>query len=39
MTHVTALIALHAAVALFGFAVLFGKWLALSPVGSRRPIR
>jgi drug/metabolite transporter (DMT)-like permease len=32
MTHPTALVALHAAVALFGFAGLFGKWLALSPV-------
>jgi drug/metabolite transporter (DMT)-like permease len=32
MTHATALVALHAAVALFGFAGLFGKWLALSPV-------
>ena len=32
MTRTTALIALHAAVALFGFAGLFGKWLALSPV-------
>src|SRR5438105_12024354 len=28
----TALIALHVAVALFGFAALFGKWIALSPV-------
>lgn len=28
----TALLALHAAVVLFGFAGLFGKWLALSPV-------
>lgn len=28
----TALVALHAAVALFGFAGLFGKWLALPPV-------
>ncbi len=26
-----ALVALHAAVALFGFAALFGKWIALSP--------
>ena len=32
MTHAAALVALHAAVALFGFAGLFGKWLALSPV-------
>jgi drug/metabolite transporter (DMT)-like permease len=32
MGHATALIALHVAVALFGFAGLFGKWLALSPV-------
>ena len=32
MTHATALVALHAAVALFGFAGLFGKWLVLSPV-------
>jgi drug/metabolite transporter (DMT)-like permease len=32
VTHATALLALHAAVALFGFAGLFGKWLALSPV-------
>jgi drug/metabolite transporter (DMT)-like permease len=35
VVHVTttaALVALHAAVALFGFAGLFGKWLALSPV-------
>ena len=32
MTHAAALLALHAAVALFGFAGLFGKWLALSPV-------
>ncbi len=32
MTTLTALVALHAAVALFGFAGLFGKWLALSPV-------
>ena len=32
MTHAGALVALHAAVALFGFAGLFGKWLALSPV-------
>ena len=27
-----ALVALHGAVALFGFAGLFGKWLALPPV-------
>lgn len=32
MTNVAALVALHAAVVLFGFAGLFGKWLALSPV-------
>ncbi len=32
MSHTSALIALHASVALFGFAGLFGKWLALSPV-------
>src|SRR5262245_1839118 len=32
MTHATALVALHAAAVLFGFAGLFGKWLALSPV-------
>jgi drug/metabolite transporter (DMT)-like permease len=32
MTHVGALAALHIAAALFGFAGLFGKWLALSPV-------
>ena len=32
MTHATALFALHAAVVLFGFAGLFGKWLLLSPV-------
>jgi drug/metabolite transporter (DMT)-like permease len=32
MTNAAALIAVHAAVALFGFAGLFGKWLALSPV-------
>jgi len=31
MTGTTALVALHAAVALFGFAALFGKWLALPP--------
>src|SRR4051812_46165436 len=30
MTHAGALIALHAAVALFAMAGLFGKWLALS---------
>lgn len=29
MTPRTALVALHAAVALFGFAALFGKWIAL----------
>ena len=28
----SALLALHVAVALFGFAALFGKWIALSPV-------
>ncbi len=43
MTHAGALVALHAAVALFGFAGLFGKWLALSPVaivlGGRRSRR
>ncbi len=32
MTNAAALVALHAAVALFGFAGLFGKWLLLSPV-------
>jgi hypothetical protein len=32
LSHAAALVALHAAVALFGFAGLFGKWLALSPV-------
>ena len=32
MSHTSALIALHASVALFGFAGLFGKWLVLSPV-------
>ena len=32
MTPAAALAALHAAVALFGFAGLFGKWLALSAV-------
>ena len=32
MTNAAALVALHVAVALFGFAGLFGKWLALSPV-------
>lgn len=31
MTPATALVALHFAVALFGFAGLFGKWLALAP--------
>jgi len=30
--HARALLALHAAVLLFGFAGLFGKWLALPPV-------
>ena len=29
----SALLALHVSVALFGFAALFGKWIALSPVG------
>ena len=33
MTHAAAFVALHAAVVLFGFAGLFGKWLLLSPVG------
>jgi len=32
MTRSRALVALHVAVALFGFAGLFGKWLALSPI-------
>jgi drug/metabolite transporter (DMT)-like permease len=32
VTPLPALVALHAAVILFGFAGLFGKWLALSPV-------
>jgi len=32
MTNAAALVALHVAVALFGFAGLFGKWLTLSPV-------
>jgi len=32
LTHAAALVAVHAAVALFGFAGLFGKWLTLSPV-------
>ncbi|MEO8304075.1 MAG: DMT family transporter [Betaproteobacteria bacterium] len=32
MTNAVALVALHVAVALFGFAGLFGKWLILSPV-------
>jgi drug/metabolite transporter (DMT)-like permease len=32
LSHTSALVALHVAVALFGFAGLFGKWLALSPV-------
>ena len=32
MTPRRALVALHAAVALFGFAALFGKWIALSAV-------
>ena len=30
MSRAAALVALHAAVALFGFAALFGKWIALS---------
>ena len=33
MRSSTALVALHIAVALFGFAALFGKWIALPPVG------
>ena len=33
MTPAAALVMLHAAVALFGFSGLFGKWLVLSPVG------
>jgi len=32
MTRPGALLALHGAVLLFGFAGLFGKWLALSPL-------
>jgi drug/metabolite transporter (DMT)-like permease len=32
VNHALALLALHAAVLLFGFAGLFGKWLALSPL-------
>ena len=32
MRPTRALVALHVAVALFGFAALFGKWIALSPV-------
>jgi drug/metabolite transporter (DMT)-like permease len=32
VNHRTALVALHAAVLLFGFAALFGKWLDTSPV-------
>jgi len=32
MNRAPALVALHAAVLLFGFAGLFGKWLALSPL-------
>ena len=35
MTPAAALVALHAAVALFGFAGLFGKWLALLARGDR----
>jgi drug/metabolite transporter (DMT)-like permease len=31
VTHVRAVVALHVAVALFGFAGLFGAWLALAP--------
>ena len=32
MTRASALISLHVAVALFGFAALFGRWVTLSPV-------
>src|SRR5438105_3677410 len=32
MRATTALVALHVSVALFGFAALFGKWIALRPV-------
>lgn len=32
VTHARAIAALHAAVLLFGFAGLFGKWIVLSPV-------
>ena len=32
MSRTAALVALHSAVALFGFAALFGKWVALPPV-------
>ena len=32
MSRTAALVALHSAVALFGFAALFGKWIALPPV-------
>ncbi len=32
MARTPALVALHVAVALFGFAALFGRWIALSPV-------
>jgi drug/metabolite transporter (DMT)-like permease len=32
MRATTALVALHVSIALFGFAALFGKWIALSPV-------
>src|SRR4029450_2526595 len=32
MSHATALFALHVAVALFGFAALFGDWIALPPI-------
>lgn len=32
MPRATALVLLHVAVALFGFAALFGKWIALPPV-------
>ena len=39
MTPATALAALHAAVLLFGFAGLFGKWLALPPWPSSSAAR
>jgi len=32
MSPAAALVCLHVAVALFGFAALFGKWIALSPI-------